>query len=68
MQNDSEEKLKLSNWSFGVALFAGALILGPLRQLEFFSRMPGDVVDARLNLIFLENIYLYFLSTDPFLF
>ena len=60
MQNDSEEKLKLSNWSFGVALFAGALILGPLRQLEFFSRMPGDSVDARLNLVFLENIFAYF--------
>ena len=60
MQNDIKRKLKLSNWSFGVFLFAGALVLGPVRQLEFFSRMPGDIVDARLNLIFLENIYAYF--------
>ncbi|NBS35659.1 MAG: hypothetical protein EBS82_07520, partial [Methylocystaceae bacterium] len=60
MQNNITGALKLSDWSFGVLLFAGALVLGPLRQLDFFSRMPGDIVDARLNLIFLENIYAYF--------
>ncbi len=60
MPRDLERKLKLSEWSLGFLLFAGALILGPLRQLEFFTRMPGDIVDARLNLVFLENIYAYF--------
>ncbi|MFM8542310.1 MAG: hypothetical protein ACKOAM_03565, partial [Chakrabartia sp.] len=60
MHREFEPKLKLSRWTLGVLLFAGALILGPLRQLEFFSRMPGDSVDARLNLVFLENIYAYF--------
>lgn len=60
MQNRTERTLKLSNWSFGALLFVGAMVLGPIRQLDFFDRMPGDVVDARLNLFFLENIYTYF--------
>ena len=44
---------------FCVALFGIALCLGPIRQLDFFSKMPGDIIDARLNLYFLENIYAY---------
>jgi len=36
-----------------------ALIVGPVRQLNFFSDMPGDLIDPRLNNYFLENIYLY---------
>lgn len=43
-----------------VAMFLIALIIGPVRQLNFFSNMPGDLIDPRLNNFFLENIYLYF--------
>lgn len=60
MQRAVADKFKFSDWSFGALLFAGALLLGPILQLEFFNRMPGDIVDARLNLVFLENIYAYF--------
>ncbi len=35
------------------------LLTGPLRNLEFGDRIPGDAGDGRLNLYFLENIYLF---------
>jgi hypothetical protein len=40
-------------------LFAAAIYLHTLRQLDFLAMMPGDLVDARLNNYFLENIYQY---------
>mgnify|MGYP006303167221 CR=1 FL=1 len=47
---------------FAAVMFFAAFILGPLWQLNFLSSMPGDFVDARLNLFFLENIYKYLLG------
>ena len=44
---------------FSAAIFFVAFVFGPLRQLEFLSKMPGDIVDARLNNYFLENIFQY---------
>jgi hypothetical protein len=59
MRNDTEQQSVFAGWSFGLILFCAALSLGPIQQLDFFRLMPGDNVDARLNLVFLENIYAY---------
>jgi hypothetical protein len=40
-----------------VAAFAVAFSLVPLRLLQGFAGMPGDLGDARLNNYFLENVY-----------
>lgn len=47
---------------FCVFLFTVAFISGPVWQLDFLASMPGDHVDARLNLFFLENIYAHLLG------
>ena len=67
MHCDFEFKKILRNWSFGVGIFFAALLLGPVRQLDFFSKMPGDFIDARLNLYFLETILVWKLSLRHFL-
>jgi len=59
MPHQFEFRKILCDWSFGAGLFFAALFFGPLRQLNFFVNMPGDIVDARLNLYFLENIYCF---------
>jgi hypothetical protein len=59
MRNTSTLQGDFSGWSFGIVLFSGTLLFGPIWQLDFFRRMPGDLVDARLNLVFLENINAY---------
>lgn len=55
----------ISDWSFAFIFFCAVLFLGPIRQFAYFTNMPGDIVDARLNLIFLENIYAYFTKQSP---
>jgi hypothetical protein len=37
------------------AVFFIAFLMGPVRQLQGLSLMPGDFGDARLNNYFLEN-------------
>lgn len=40
-----------------VALFIVVFIILPMTRIGWFSMMPGDIGDARLNNYFLENIY-----------
>ena len=42
-----------------------AFVIGPLKQLDLLSLMPGDLGDARLNNYFLENIYQFIRGRSP---
>lgn len=44
---------------FPAIAFIISYCVGPIRFLENFTRMPGDLGDARFNNYILENIYLY---------
>lgn len=37
--------------------FLALFVLGPLTQLDFLARVPGDIGDGRLNAYFLEHIW-----------
>ena len=52
-------KIDLRKCYLGIVIFCVAFVFGPLRQLDFFANMPGDMIDPRLNNYFLENIYLF---------
>ena len=43
-------------------LFLLAFFCLPVYQMKWFSMMPGDIGDARLNNYFLENIYRFFIG------
>jgi len=49
----------LKHHCLSICLLIICFIVGPLWQLDFFSKMPGDLVDARLNNYFLERIFQY---------
>ena len=42
---------------FAILFFVAGMILIPLRELSFFSALPGDLRDARFNSIILEHLY-----------
>ena len=44
----------------GISLLCGLLAVAVYFKLEQFTRIPGDVGDARLNNYFLENFYRFF--------
>ncbi len=52
-------------WLVPLALFAIAFVAGPLSQFHGLSRMPGNLIDSRLNNYFLENIYQFLKGNSP---
>jgi hypothetical protein len=53
-----------SEWKvFG--LFFGASLLITLRSLGWFTAIPGDLVDPRLNSVFLEHVYGWVMGRWP---
>ena len=48
-----------------IGVFLVAFFAGPYAQLAHLSIMPGNIIDARLNNYFLENIYQFFKGGVP---
>ena len=52
-------------WLVPLALFAIAFAAGPLSQFHGLSRMPGNLIDSRLENYFLENIFQFLKGNSP---
>lgn len=59
------QKRRLSEWKIFSLFFAASFIGVSLRSLNWFTAIPGDLVDPRLNSIFLEHVYSWFLGRTP---
>lgn len=57
-------KLEQILWPLlAIGLFVAAFWLGPVQFSANFTKLPGDLGDARLNAYFLENAYQYFFGS-----
>ena len=52
-------------WVLAFFIFFCGIYFAPYLQLHYFTYLPGDLGDSRLNNYFLENIYLFVSGSSP---
>ena len=52
-------------WLVPLTLFIAAFLAGPLYQFHGLSRMPGNLIDSRVENYFLENIFQFLNGNSP---